>query len=169
VTMTHRVRLLPLLCLLLAWAGTAMAAIPAIGQKAPDFTLRASTGKNLKLSELRGQVVMINFWASWCAPCRQEMPHLNRFYEQYRKAGFTLLGVNVDDQAAVAEGMARDLNIVFPVLFDSNKQVSRRYDVDAMPSTVLIDRDGKVRHVFRGYRTGTEQHYEAAIRELIKQ
>ena len=65
--------------------------------------------------------------------------------------------------------MARELKIVFPVAFDSDKQVSRRYDVDAMPSTVLIDRDGKVRHIFRGYRAGTEQRYETAIRELIRQ
>lgn len=145
------------------------AAMPAVGQKAADFTLRASSGQNIKLSEQRGKVVMINFWATWCAPCREEMPHLNKLHEQYRKAGFVLLGVNVDDKAAAAEAMARELKIVFPVLFDTDKQVSRRYDVDAMPSTLLIDRDGKVRYIFRGYRSGTEQRYDAAIRELIKQ
>ncbi len=161
--------LLPVLVLAIVPAAPVVAAMPTIGQQAPDFTLRASNGKNLKLSELRGNVVMINFWATWCAPCRQEMPHLNRFHEQYHKAGFVLLGVNVDDQAASAEAMARELKIAFPVLFDADKQVSRRYDVDAMPSTVLIDRDGKVRQIFRGYRAGTEQRYEAAIRELIKQ
>lgn len=169
MTKLHITRYVLPLCLWLSGVAPVLAALPAIGQKAPDFTLRANTGKNLKLSELRGQVVMINFWATWCAPCREEMPHLNKLHEQYRKAGFALLGVNVDDKAATAEAMARELKVVFPVLFDTDKQVSRRYDVDAMPSTVLIDRDGKVRHIFRGYRTGTEQRYETAIRELIRQ
>jgi peroxiredoxin len=169
MTRHHMTRYVLPLCLWLCGVAPVAAAMPVIGQKAPDFTLRANTGKNLKLSELRGQVLMINFWATWCAPCRQEMPHLNRLHEQYRKAGFVLLGVNVDDKAMAAEAMVRELNIVFPVVFDTDKQVTRRYDVDAMPSTVLIDRDGKVRHIFRGYRTGTEHRYEAAIRELIRQ
>lgn len=145
------------------------AAMPKVGTTAPDFALKSSTGKNLKLSEHRGEVVMINFWATWCGPCRQEMPLLNRLHEKYRKAGFTLLGVNVDDQPQAAQDMARKLGIGFPVLFDSNKLVSRRYDVDAMPSTLLIDRDGKVRYIHRGYRPGYETQYDAQIRELLKQ
>jgi len=148
---------------------TAHAAMPAIGQKSPDFTLRSNVGKNLKLSELRGKVVMINFWATWCSPCRQEMPHFNRFYAQYTKAGFVMLGVNVDDNADKAKSMVQELKIAFPVVFDTGKHVSRLYDVDAMPSTVLVDRDGTVRHIYRGYRAGVEQRYESDIRELLKQ
>lgn len=145
------------------------AAMPAIGSVAPDFTLRSQDGKNLKLSEYRGQVVLINFWATWCAPCRQELPLLNRLHEQYGKAGFTLLGVNVDDQPQAALDMARQLKLGFPVLLDSKKQVTRRYDVDSMPSTLLIDRDGKVRSIHRGYRAGYETRYEAEIRQWLKQ
>lgn len=145
------------------------AAMPALGSVAPDFTLRSQDGKNLKLSEHRGQVVMINFWATWCAPCRQELPLLNRLYEQYRKAGFILLGVNVDDQPKAALDMARQFKLSFPVLLDSKKQVSRRYDIDGMPSTLLIDRDGKVFSIHRGYRAGYETRYEAEIRQLLKQ
>ena len=150
-------------------APASQADMPTIGTAAPDFALKSSSGKNLKLSEHRGEVVMINFWASWCGPCRQEMPLLNRLHEQYRKAGFTLLGVNVDDQPQAARDMARQLGVGFPVLFDSDKQVSRRYDVDAMPSTLLIDRAGKVRYVHRGFRPGYEARYEAQIKELLKQ
>jgi peroxiredoxin len=150
-------------------AAPAPAAMPAIGSLAPDFTLHTSTGKNLKLSEQRGQVVMINFWATWCGPCRQEMPHLNRLHEQYRKAGFTLLGVNVDDRPGAAQEMANQLGVTFPLLFDTDKQVSRRYDAGAMPCTLLIDRDGKVHSIHRGYRPGFEKRYETEIRELIKQ
>lgn len=148
---------------------TSPAAMPAIGSPAPDFTLRSSAGKNLKLSEYRGQVVMINFWATWCAPCRQEMPLLNRIHEKYSKAGFKLLGVNIDDNAGNAQAMAAKLGVTFPVLFDAEKRVSRLYDVDGMPSTVLIDRDGKVRYIHRGYRPGYETQYEAQVRELLKQ
>ena len=148
---------------------TARAALPAVGSVAPDFTLRSSTGKNQKLSEFRGQVVMINFWATWCAPCRQELPLLNHLYEQYHKTGFTLLGVNIDDNPEAAKALAQQLGITFPVLFDTDKQVSHRYDVDAMPSSVLIDRSGKVRYLYRGYHTGVEAQYDKQVRELLKQ
>jgi len=154
---------------LLLWTAVSSAAMPAIGSTAPDFTLRSSAGKNLKLSELRGQVVMINFWATWCGPCRQEMPLLNRIHEKYAKAGFKLLGVNIDDNAGNAQTMAGKLGVTFTVLLDAEKRVSRLYDVDGMPSTILIDRDGKVRYIHKGYRAGYETQYEAQVRELLKQ
>jgi peroxiredoxin len=145
------------------------AALPAAGQAAPDFTLKSASGQNLRLRELRGEVVLINFWATWCGPCRQEMPLLNKIHEQYRKAGFTLLGVNIDDDPAVARDMARKLGVAFPVLLDTDKRVSRLYDVDTMPATLLVDRNGKVRYVHRGYRPGLEVTYQNQIRELLKQ
>jgi len=158
--------------LMLAWLLTVVpvqAAMPASGAPAPDFTLRSNGGKNLKLSEHRGEVVMINFWATWCGPCRQEMPELERLYQKYRKAGFVLLGISVDDKPEAARAMARQLKVSFPVLFDDRKQVSRRYDVDAMPSTLLVDRNGVVRFVHRGYRSGVEKQYEEKLRELLRQ
>jgi peroxiredoxin len=145
------------------------AALPAAGQAAPDFTLKSASGQNLRLRELRGEVVLINFWASWCGPCRQEMPLLNKIHEQYRKAGFTLLGVNIDDDPAAARDMARKLGVAFPVLLDTDKRVSKLYDVDTMPATLLVDRNGKVRYVHRGYRPGLEVTYQNQIRELLKQ
>ena len=154
---------------LLAASAIASAASPVIGGPAPDFTLKSDSGRNLKLSELRGQVVMLNFWATWCAPCREEMPLLNQLYEQYRKVGFTLLAVNIDDEPAKARAMARKLGVSFPVLFDTDKRVSRLYDVAAMPSTLLIDRDGKLRYVHRGYVAGVEKKYQSQIRELLAQ
>ncbi len=148
-------------------AGTASSAI-APATAAPDFTLNAMGGPNLRLKEQRGRVVMVNFWATWCAPCRQEMPHLNRLYEKYRGAGFVLLGVNVDDDVAKAADVAAKLGVTFPVLLDTQKSVSKLYDVSTMPSTMLIDRDGKVRYVHRGYLAGYEENYEKQIRELLK-
>lgn len=161
-----------LMCMTLggmAFARTAIAALPAVGARAPDFALNSSTGRNMRLSELRGEVVLINFWATWCGPCRQEMPQLGRLYEQYRAAGFTLLGVNIDDNRANAEAVVKKLGLHFPTLFDSDKRVARLYDVDTMPATLLIDRDGRVRYVHRGYRDGYELKYQEQIRELLKE
>lgn len=153
---------------LLLGAGPGQAAAPAPGSAAPDFTLRSAGGPNLRLKELRGQVVLVNFWATWCGPCREEMPLLNRLHEKYRGAGFTLLGVSVDDDPAAAIALAGRLGVKFPVLLDSDKQVSRSYDLSAMPSTVLIDRDGRVRYLHRGYREGVIDTYEQQLRELLK-
>jgi peroxiredoxin len=148
-------------------AGTASSAI-APQATAPDFTLHAMTGQNLRLKEQRGRVVMVNFWATWCAPCRQEMPQLNRLYEKYKSSGFVLLGVNVDDDTSKAAEVATKLGVTFPVLLDTDKSVSKLYDLSTMPSTVIIDRDGKVRYVHRGYLSGYEDNYEKQIRELLK-
>jgi peroxiredoxin len=156
--------------LLTAAARSGSGAGAAIGPGAsPDFTLRSLDGRNLRLNEQRGQVVMVNFWATWCGPCRQEMPHLNRLYEKYRASGFVLLGVNIDDDTRKAGELARSVGLKFPVLFDTDKTVTRSWDLGAMPSTVLIDRDGRVRHIHRGYRDGLEATYESQTRELLKE
>jgi len=136
---------------------------------APDFTLRSADGQNMRLQEQRGHVVLVNFWASWCGPCKQEMPHLNRLYEKYRASGFVLLGVNIDEDPRQAAASAQRMGLKFPVLLDGDKRVSRQYELSSMPSTVLIDRDGRVRHVHLGYRDGLEDTYEKQIRELVKE
>ena len=148
-------------------AGTASSAL-APATTAPDFALRAMSGPNLRLKEQRGRVVMVNFWATWCAPCRQEMPHLSRLYDKYRGAGFMLFGVNVDEDKDKAAEVVAKLGVTFPILLDTEKTVSKLYDVSTMPSTMIIDRDGKVRYVHRGYLAGYENDYEKQIRELLK-
>jgi len=158
---------LALAALLLLAAPHAEPAI-APASSAPDFTLRTMEGPNLRLQEQRGQVVMINFWATWCGPCRQEMPHLNRLFEKYRASGFVLLGVNVDDDPRNAAEVAAKLGVKFPMLLDTDRKVSHLYDLSSMPSTLLIDRDGKVRYLHRGYQSGFEDTYEKQIRELLK-
>jgi peroxiredoxin len=148
-------------------AGTvALAAVPATA--APDFTLPTTLGPNLRLQEQRGKVVLVNFWATWCGPCKQEMPELNKLYDKYRASGFVLLGVNVDDNARHASEVAAKLGLRFPVLLDTDKTVSRLYELSTMPTTVLIDRDGRVRHVHSGYLAGYEQLYDKEIRGLLK-
>jgi|SRR5450755_218708 peroxiredoxin len=161
----------PLRCIAaIALAFAASSAAPAIAptSAAPDFTLRTMGGPNMRLQEQRGRVVMVNFWATWCGPCRQEMPQLDRLYQKYKSSGFVLLGVNVDDDAMKAADVAAKLGVSFPVLLDTDKAVSKLYDLSTMPSTVIIDRDGKVRYVHRGYLNGYEENYEKQIRELLK-
>jgi peroxiredoxin len=157
------------LSLLLAAAAVTASAAVQPSATAPDFTLRSVGGANLRLAEQRGQVVLVNFWATWCGPCRQEMPHLNRLYDKYRSAGFVLLGVNIDDDPRAAADLAAKLGVHFPVLLDTDKKVSRAYDMSAMPATLLIDRDGRVRHIHRGYRDGVERTYEEQVRGLLKE
>ena len=140
-----------------------------VEQLAPDFTLEALTGPNLRLQEYRGQVVLINFWASWCGPCRQEMPVLDRLHQRYEQAGFAVLGVNVEGKRGPAEKIAKQSNVSFPVLIDSGQRVSKEYDLEAMPSTVVVDRDGLVRYIHRGYKPGDESKYLEVVKQLISE
>ncbi|MDH4108088.1 MAG: TlpA family protein disulfide reductase [Gammaproteobacteria bacterium] len=146
-----------------------IAASDLTGQSAPDFALKSATGENLRLSEYRGDVVMINFWATWCGPCRQEMPLLDDLYSRYQRVGFSLLGVNIDDDSRRAMQMVEELGVNFPVLFDEKKTVSKLYQVEAMPVTVIVDRAGTVRHVHHGYKPGYEEQYLTQIRALLRE
>jgi peroxiredoxin len=136
---------------------------------ATNFTLKSSTGENIRLSEYRGQVVLLNFWASWCGPCRQEMPKLDDLHQKYESLGFTVFGVNVEQDRKMADKILKDIPVTFPVLFDDENGVSDQYDVDAMPLTLLIDRDGEIRYMHRGYQPGYEDEYDKQIRALIKE
>jgi peroxiredoxin len=158
-----------MLGVMLACAASMDSGAVATSRAAPDFTLRSMDGPNLRLQEQRGRVVLVNFWATWCGPCRQEMPHMNRLYEKYRASGFVLLGVNVDEDPKNAASVAAKLGVRFPVLLDTDKKVSKLYELATMPSTVIIDRDGRVRYVHRGYLDGAELTYEKQIRELLKE
>ncbi len=152
-----------------AFAATSLASSGLTGKPAPDFALKSAAGDNLRLSEHRGDVVMVNFWATWCGPCRQEMPLLDELYSRYERVGFRLLGVNIDDNSSKAMDMVRELGVTFPVLFDSRKEVSKLYEVNAMPVTVLIDREGTVRYVHHGYKPGYEEKYLDQVRSLLRE
>jgi len=136
---------------------------------APSFTLPSRSGDMVSLEQLRGQVVMLNFWASWCGPCRQEMPLLDQMHKRYSSLGFTLLGVNVEANTQDAERWLAETPVSFPVLFDKDSKVSKLYNVSAMPSTVFIDRKGNLRYLHRGYKPGDESEYLNQIRALLKE
>lgn len=138
-------------------------------EQAKDFTLKSKENGNIRLSEQRGNIVMVNFWASWCGPCREELPKMEALYQEYQDLGFEILAINLDDEASKAEVLLNDIEVSFPVLYDSAGEVSELYDVNAMPTTVIIDRDGKQRLVHLGYRAGDEKKYEAAIKLLMRE
>ncbi len=137
--------------------------------KAPDFTLKSYAGSNQKLSEFRGDVVLLNFWASWCGPCRQEMPLLNVLHKKYKKLGFTVIGVNVEEHSEKARQIVKDVAIKFPILFDSENKVSELYKVSAMPSTVIIDRNGNMRYLHKGYKPGDMVAYKKWVKKLVRE
>ncbi len=156
-------------CAITFIAAASFAASGLAGQAAPDFALKSASGENLRLSEYRGDVVMINFWATWCGPCRQEMPLLDQLHSRYSRVGFQLLGVNIDDDSRRALDMVAELGVTFPILFDAEKRVSQLYQVAAMPVTILVDREGTVRHVHHGYKPGYEEKYLEQIRALLRE
>jgi peroxiredoxin len=147
-----------------------LAIASTISGPAPNFTLQSRDGKMVALADLKGQVVMVNFWATWCQPCRQEMPHLESLYKKYNSLGFTLLAVNVEDNP---EGAKKWLDengpVTFPVLLDPKNQVSKLYKVVAMPSTVLVARDGTMRFIHHGYKAGYEGEYQNQVRALLRE
>lgn len=138
-------------------------------EMAPDFTLKSLSGENLRLAEYKGQVVLLNFWASWCGPCRQEMPILDRLHHRYLDAGFAVLGVNVEGEVAPAQEIVDKTSVTFPILIDAGQKVSEMYELEAMPSTIVIDRDGVVRYIHRGYKPGDEAKYVEVVKKLIRE
>ena len=138
-------------------------------EMAPDFTLKSLSGENLRLDEYKGQVVLLNFWASWCGPCRQEMPILDRLHHRYVDAGFAVLGINVEGEIEPAQEIVDKTSVTFPILIDTGQTVSEMYKLEAMPSTVVIDRDGVVRYIHRGYKPGDEAKYVEVVKKLIRE
>ena len=147
----------------LAWAAT-------VSGPAPSFALQSNGGQQVALSSLKGKVVMVNFWATWCVPCRQEMPHLQALYQKYNGLGFELLAVNVEkNNAEGARKWLEETPVTFPVLFDPENQVTKLYKVQTMPSTVLIGRDGTMRFIHQGYKPGYENDYQTEVRALLRE
>jgi thiol-disulfide isomerase/thioredoxin len=138
---------------------------------APGFSLSGRGGKTIDLAQFKGQVVMINFWASWCGPCRKEMPLLEDIYKKYKPMGFTMLAVNVEPNTKDADAWLAKLAkpVTFPIAYDVDSKVSKLYKVETMPSTVIVDRKGNVRALHRGYKDGDENFYLTQIRTMLKE
>jgi peroxiredoxin len=136
---------------------------PARQKLADDFALKTAEGPTLKLSEQRGKVVLVNFWATWCPPCKEEMPAMQRLHERYQKDGFVLLAVSVDADPRVVRPYVTGHRFTFPVALDSKMEVANAYGVRALPASFIIDRDGTLAAMAIGPR-----HWDgAASRALV--
>ena len=141
-----------------------------LGHEAPDFALRAVSGSNVRLSEHRGDVVVLSFWSSRCGPCRTQLTALDKSLATYRSAGLQMYGINVDDDQTRALEFAHGGQAVgFALLLDPQKSVSRTYEVDNLPMTLLIDRNGIVRYVLRDYSAKSEDLYLQQLRTLLNE
>jgi len=125
-------------------AGRSTDSRPAEMTQAPDFNLQQLDGRQVSLSNFRGKVVLLNFWATWCAPCRLEMPSLQDRYDRYQAQGFVVLAVNDEEPAADVESYVQELGLSFPVLLDPTGEVQQLYAIRGYPSSYLIDRDGTI-------------------------
>jgi thiol-disulfide isomerase/thioredoxin len=149
----------------LAWARGALGADP--GERAPAFALPTAAGETLALERLRGQVVYVDFWASWCGPCRRSFPWMNEMNRKYAAKGLAIVAINVDKKRADAERFLAQIPAEFTVVFDAPGAVPAAYAVKGMPSSYLIDANGRVAVVEQGFRDESRAVLEEKIRVLL--
>jgi cytochrome c biogenesis protein CcmG/thiol:disulfide interchange protein DsbE len=136
---------------------------------APDFAVPDLAGQAVRLSGLRGQVVLVNLWTTWCPPCREEMPSMQKLYERLKDRGFVLLAVSQDENGkAVVEPFVRELGLTFPVLVDPEHQVGDRYEVWGYPESFLIDREGRIVERIIGPRDWASPAQVATVEQLLE-
>ena len=138
-----------------------------VNESAPDFALKNFQGENLRLSEYRGEVVMLSFWASWCGRCREQLSRLADLYARHHDDGLQVLSVSIDHNLDRARETMTDLRLEFPVLLDKGKKVARLYDPGKMPLMIIIDHSGTVRYLHEGYRHGDEELYQSELTALF--
>jgi peroxiredoxin len=150
-------------------AASSAAALSTVGKPAPDFVLRGLDGRNIRLSEFRGQVVLVNFWSRSDGDSRQQMPALDRINITYQRAGLVVLGISVDEDLRRSKEFATAMAVSYPILFDTGTEIGKDYFIQKMPMTILVDRSGVVRYSAVGFHRGDERVYLDHIRELLRE
>jgi peroxiredoxin len=145
---------------------TGRAPAAEIGRVAPDFRLARLGGGDLRLSDLRGQVVIVNFWATWCAPCRQEMPEFVRLYRTLHDQGLEIVAVDLQEAEGPVQGFVDEFGMRFPTVFDRSGEVARTYRVNQLPVTLIVDRDGVIRAT--KYGPVTADFLEAELEKVLQ-
>ena len=138
------------------------------GQPAPQFALASLSGEgNVSIGAHRGKVVYVDFWASWCVPCRRSFPWMNQMHEKYAEHGLVIIGVNMDTNSSDAETFLKDYPARFTIVADPGGTLARQFEVEAMPSSYLIGRDGAIASQHLGFQVRQTDEYEATIREVL--
>lgn len=137
---------------------------PQVGKTAPDFKLLGLDGKTVSLRDFRGQPVMLNFWASWCGPCRYEMPFFEQIHAEWSGKGLVILAVNIGENVTTVREFIDESGFTFPILLDSNQNVTLRYNVRSIPTTFFLDRSGVIQDV----KVGAFISEESAVDKLAK-
>jgi cytochrome c biogenesis protein CcmG, thiol:disulfide interchange protein DsbE len=140
---------------------------PRIGAPLSDFRLTDIRGQKVQLSDYAGKVVLVNSWATWCPPCKAEMPDLNAYYQAHQQDGFVILAINAGDSASDAAGFAINYNLAFPVLLDLDLRVLEGFNIHDYPTSIVVDRKGRVQKIHLGMYSPEE--LEADISPLIAQ
>jgi cytochrome c biogenesis protein CcmG, thiol:disulfide interchange protein DsbE len=137
------------------------------GTVAPEIALKDLSGKPVKLAELKGKVVLVDFWASWCAPCREELPVLDALYKKYKDKGLVIIGVGLDRDADKLTKFLRGVSLSFPVVHDPAGAVANKYEPPKMPSSYVIDKRGLIRHVHAGFKASDKALLEKELSALL--
>ena len=152
-----------------AGVGARAAGPVAPGQPAPGVSLPSASGQAVSLASLKGSVVLVDFWASWCGPCASAFPNIENLFQDYHPRGFEVLAINLDEQRDAADRFLADRPHAMTVLFDPKGTSARAFGLAGMPSSYLIGRDGRVRFVHTGYSSGTLESYRREIEQLLRE
>ena len=137
------------------------------GDDPPAIDMPDQAGKKVDLNELKGKVVLVDFWASWCGPCKQEMPVLEELHKKYAQDGLVIVGVNIDNNAKKMNNFLRGTPVTFRIIHDRKLNVASKYEPETMPSSYFIARDGKIRYVHEGFRKKDAAELEERIKSLL--
>jgi peroxiredoxin len=153
----------------LAICAVLAAPLGAASKPAPDVTLRTANGDTVRLADLKGRVVLVDFWASWCAPCKTSFPALDALFREYRERGVEVLAVNVDEQRHNADAFLAERPYALTVLFDPSGASAEAFGVEGMPSSFIVDREGAIRFTHMGYSGSVEASYRQELDQLLSE
>lgn len=160
-------RIISVFFLTLALCAPVFAKKPPVGDMAPDFTLPSDGQYNLRLSEQRGFVEVIVFWASWCRSCPVQLDSLNALQEKYENYGVKVWAISLDKSRDDAQHYLAHKQLKFTILYDNAFEVSERYDIDDLPASLIVDRDGRIRHMQDGFEPTDIEKYDAILQKLV--
>ena len=166
--MVLRVARSALVVLLLASASVVFADAK-VGKKAPAISGNTLSGKKVDLKKLRGKVVLVDFWATWCAPCKVALPFYAELYRKKKKDGFELLTININKKEAAARAFAKKEGFKFPIVHDSDQKIIESYNPSNMPTSYLIDKKGKIRYIHAGFNAGQKAKITKEIERLLSE